>query len=164
MSEAAYQVIHPDAAGEIVTLAEPEDERVWVPQADYAWFRPLVLDTRAGSFTDLLRVRGAGAISRHRHPAAVHGHVVRGQWHYIEHEWTASPGTCVYEPPGETHTLVVDTDDEMVTLFHNFGPVIYVDEAGNQTGYDDVFTKIDLCRGWYDECGLGADYLDQFIR
>jgi len=27
-----------------------------------------------------------------------------------------------------------------------------------------VFTKIDMCRAHYASVGLGADYLDQFIR
>ena len=31
-------------------------------------------------------------------------------------------------------------------------------------GYEDVFSKIDLCRAHYEACGLGADYTDQFIR
>ena len=34
-----------DAAREIVAVALPEDERVWVPQADNVWFRPLMLNT-----------------------------------------------------------------------------------------------------------------------
>jgi len=164
MPDTPYQVIHPDAAGEIVAKAEPEDERVWMPQADNVWWRPLMLNTRTGGFADLLRVRRAGMLSRHRHPASVHGYVIRGSWRYLEHDWIATAGTFVYEPPGETHTLVLESDEEMVTFFNNSGPVIYVDEAGKQVGYDDVFTKIDQCRAWYEECGLGADFLDQFIR
>ena len=52
----------------------------------------------------------------------------------------------------------------MITFFNNAGPVIYIDESGKQVGYDDVFTKIDLCRSWYKKCGLGTEYIDQFIR
>ena len=68
-------------------------------------------------------------------------------------------------PPGETHTLVVPENvPEMITLFHITGAMIYVDPFGKQTGYEDVFTKIDMCRSHYRNCGLGADYVDQFIR
>ena len=42
--------------------------------------------------------------------------------------------------------------------------MIYVDEAGRQTGYEDVFTKIDLCRAHYEACGLGATFVDAFVR
>ena len=109
-------------------------------------------------------MRRAGILSKHRHPAPVHGYVIKGKWRYLEHDWVAEPGTYVYEPPGETHTLVLEDKSEMITFFNNGGPVIYVDEEGNQVGYDDVFTKIDICKSWYEECGLGTDYIDQFIR
>jgi hypothetical protein len=36
----------------------------------------------------------------------------------------------------------------------------YVDEQGKNTGFDGVFTKIDMCRKHYTEVGLGADYVD----
>jgi hypothetical protein len=41
--------------------------------------------------------------------------------------------------------------------------MIYVDPYGKQTGYEDVFSKIELCRKHYNAVGLG-DYVDQFIR
>ena len=45
------------------------------------------------------------------------------------------------------------------------GALIYVDpDSGAVTGYDDVFTKLELARDWYEECGLGRDYAEQFIR
>ena len=37
-------------------------------------------------------------------------------------------------------------------------------EQGNTTGYEDVFTKIAMCRRHYAAVGLGADYTDQFVR
>ena len=40
----------------------------------------------------------------------------------------------------------------------------YVDEAGRNTGFEDVFTKIDMCKKHYEKVGLGADYIEQFIR
>ena len=53
----------------------------------------------------------------------------------------------MFEPPGETHTLMVPEDcPEMITLFHITGVMVYVDPWGKQTGYEDVFTKIDMCR------------------
>jgi hypothetical protein len=42
--------------------------------------------------------------------------------------------------------------------------MVYVDEQGRQTGYEDVFTKIEMCRRHYVEVGLGAGYVDQFVR
>jgi len=42
--------------------------------------------------------------------------------------------------------------------------MIYLDDKGQTTGYEDVFTKIEMCRKHYAAVGLGADYIDQFIR
>jgi hypothetical protein len=71
----------------------------------------------------------------------------------------------VYEPPGETHTLVVaDGETEMITLFTVNGTMIYVDPWGATTGYEDVFTKIEMCRAHYTKVGLGAGYVERFIR
>ena len=156
----------PEAADEIVVpSAIPEDERVWVPQADNVHFRPLCLNVSQGYWMNLLRVRKSGVLSRHRHPQGVHGYVIKGRWHYLEHDWEAVAGSYVYEPPGETHTLVVPEGvDEMITYFQVNGVMLYVDPWGKTMGFEDVFTKIELCRKHYEAVGLGADYVDQFIR
>ena len=51
---------------EIVALAVPEDDRVWVPQAPRVWFRPLMLNTVNGGWANLLKVTKSGVLSRHR--------------------------------------------------------------------------------------------------
>jgi 2,4'-dihydroxyacetophenone dioxygenase len=150
---------------EIAVMALPDDERVWVPQAQDVWFRPLLLNTVSGGWCNLLRVRRSGVLHRHRHPMLVVGYVIKGRWRYLEHDWVAEEGSFVYEPPGEIHTLVVPEDcTEMITFFNISGAMIYVDEKGRQTGYEDVFTKIDMCRAHYAGVGLGADYVRQFVR
>lgn len=172
MTESAVSVPGPSVVAasegvltEIAVAARPSDERVWVPQADNVWFRPLMFNTVQGQWCNLLRVTRAGIVSRHRHPAAVFGYVIAGKWHYYEHDWMAETGHFVYEPPGEIHTLAVPDDcPEMITFFNISGAMIYLDEAGSQVGYEDVFTKIDRCRAHYRAVGLGAGYVDQFIR
>ena len=96
---------------------------------------------------------------------AVYGYVLKGRWRYLEHDWIAEQGGFVYEPPGEVHTLVVEEPvEEMITMFNVNGAMIYVDENGETVGYEDVFTKIELCSKHYEQIGLGADYVNQFIR
>ena len=149
----------------VVPNVIPQDERIWVPVDDNVWFRPLCMSASRGYWMNLLRVRRAGVLSRHRHPQPVHGYVIKGRWRYLEHDWEAREGGYVYEAPGETHTLVVDEGvEEMITLFQVNGVMLYVDPDGAVMGYEDVFTKIDLCRAHYTKVGLGADYVDQFIR
>jgi 2,4'-dihydroxyacetophenone dioxygenase len=150
---------------ELALAARPDDERVWVPQADGVAFRPLFLNTVTGQWCNLLRVTRSGIVSRHRHPAAVFGYVLEGRWKYDEHPWTAEEGHFVYEPPGEVHTLRVPDDcDGMITFFNISGAMIYMDETGQQIGYEDVWTKIEMCREHYARVGWGADWVEQFIR
>ena len=155
--ESLEEIVVPDAA--------VLDEREWVPQAENVWFRPLCLNRSQGYWMNLLKVKQAGVLSRHRHAQPVHGWVIKGKWHYLEHDWVATEGSYVFEPPGETHTLVVPEGvDEMITFFQVNGVMIYVDPMGETLGYEDVFTKIDMCKRHYEAVGLGADYVERYIR
>lgn len=148
-----------------VLSPDDTDERLWVPQSPDVWFRPLLFSTSQGFFVNLLRVRKSGILSRHRHAGPVHAVVLKGRWHYLEHSWWANEGSFAFEPPGDIHTLEVPNDvTEMITLFHVTGAYIYVDVDGNPTGVEDVFSKIEKAREHYEKVGLGADYVDHFIR
>jgi 2,4'-dihydroxyacetophenone dioxygenase len=150
---------------DLVLQTMPDDDRLWVPQTDTVSFRPILFNVSNGYWVNLLKVTRAGMLNRHLHPAPVFGYVIKGSWRYLEHDWVATEGSFVYEPPGEIHTLVVDDDvEEMITLFHVCGTLLYMDENGKTVGYDDVHTKLDLCRKHFEKVGLGADYVRQFIR
>lgn len=141
------------------------DQRLWTPLAEHIWSRPVHLNVTAGYYVHLLKVTRAGLIQRHRHSGAVHAHVLKGRWHYLEHDWMAEAGGYVYEPPGETHTLVVPEGcDEMITLFIVHGSLMFVDPQGQSTGYDDVFTRIEKYRAHFEKVGLGASHVEQFMR
>ncbi|KAH9883858.1 hypothetical protein F4778DRAFT_801035 [Xylariomycetidae sp. FL2044] len=81
------------------------DERLWVPQAEGVWFRPLLLSASQGFFVNILRVGRSGILSRHRHAGPVHAVVLKGRWHYLEHPWWAEEGGYAFEPRGtSTHS------------------------------------------------------------
>jgi quercetin dioxygenase-like cupin family protein len=141
------------------------DERDWVPQSDDVSFKPLILSVSQGFYVNILRVRRSGVLSRHRHSGPVHAFTLRGKWHYLEHDWVATAGDYAFEPPGETHTLVVPEDvDEMATLFHVTGGYTYVDPYGVANGYEDVFTKLENVRRHYERLGLGAEHANRLVR
>jgi len=93
---------------------------------------------------------------------------MRGHWRYLEHDWIAKPGTFIYEPAGEAHTLVVtdDSPEPALVLFIVEGGLIYLDKAvdGSFGAYEDGFTVLELCRKYYREAGLDAHGLDLLIR
>lgn len=163
---ALSDIVIPNIFGADLNVQSEEDERVWVPQTDCLDFRPLCFCTSQGYYVNLLRFKGGGVLGCHFHPSPVHALTLRGSWGYKEHDWHATVGAYVFEPPGETHTLVVDDDcNEMIALFHVTGALIYKDPVtGQVTGYDDVFTKLEKARAWYKQCGLGEEYAEQFVR
>ena len=142
----------------------PDDERLWVANGPGRWSRPLCLNVSQGYWVHITKVTKAGVVSRHRHPAPVHGFVIEGKWRYLERDWVATAGSYLYEPPGDVHTLVVDEGDTMTTLFHNTGALLYCDEHGKTIGSTDVFDRVKAARNHFEEVGLGADFVKRFIR
>ena len=142
----------------------PDDDRLWVPNGPGRWSRPLCLNVSQGYWVHITKVTKAGVVSRHRHPAPVHGFVIEGKWRYLERDWVATAGSYLYEPPGDVHTLVVDEGDTMKPLFHNTGALLYCDENGKTIGSTDVFDRIKAARNHFEEVGLGTDFVKQFIR
>ena len=142
----------------------PNDERLWVPNGPGRWSRPLCLNVSQGYWVHITKVTEAGIVSRHRHPAPVHGFVIEGKWRYLERDWEATAGSYLYEPPGDVHTLVVDEGQSMKTLFHNSGALLYCDEDGKTIGSTDVFDRVQAARDHFEDVGLGSDFVKRFIR
>ena len=144
---------------------DPDASRIWIPQGPGVHFSPILLNVTQGYYVNLLKVRRAGVLSRHRHTGPVHAFTLRGSWRYLEHSWTARPGDYVFEPPGEVHTLVVpDQDCAMITLFHVTGGYTYLGEDGGITGYEDVFTKLAAARSHFRANGIAEEALAALIR
>jgi 2,4'-dihydroxyacetophenone dioxygenase len=137
---------------------------VWVPQAENVWFRPLCLNASQGYWMNLLRVRKSGVLSRHRHPQAVHGFVLKGRWKYLEHDWEATEGSYVFEPPGETHTLYVPEDvEEMITYFQVNG-VMYYTDPGARAWATRTCSPRSTCAASTTRRSASAPTTQQFIR
>lgn len=107
-------------------------------------------------------------LGTHYHIGNVRGFTMRGHWRYLEHDWVAKPGTFIYEPAGEAHTLVVteDSPGPAVIFFAVEGGLIYLDKAvdGGFGAYEDGFTALVLCRQYYGEAGLDVRKLDALVR
>jgi hypothetical protein len=120
------------------------------------------LDTVRG-WCNLLRVRKSGVLQRHRHPMAVTGYVIGTV--EIPRARLDGGGRHVRHSAGRSHTLTVPADcPEMITFFSIAGAMIYLDPNDGIVGYEDVFTKIEMCRAHYVAIGLGSGFVDAFVR
>jgi hypothetical protein len=127
----------------------------WVPQAERVWFKPLRFDLASGRWINLLKVAGGGVVSRHRHSGGqVLGYCLQGSWRYAERPWVARPGTLVYEPPGDIHTLIVDDPEGMTTLFVLEGVVQYLNDDDSIKYQDDLFSKMERYYHYCREQGI----------
>lgn len=140
------------------------DERYFVPFSETVSSKPLWISPQRNMWADVLMAKAAGLVNRHYHPHQVFAYTISGKWGYLEHEWTATAGDFIYEPPGESHTLVAyDSGEPMRVFFVVQGPLIWLDENGNGVGQYDVFDYVAAARalrqGWdrVGVCGFAAE-------
>lgn len=151
-----------------VVHTKPGDEGTWVPYAEGVWIQPCCFNVTTGGFTVLLKGMPGAKLGTHYHVGTVRGYTMRGHWRYLEHDWVAKPGTFIYEPAGEAHTLVItdDSPEPALILFVVESGIIYL-EGGVNSGFgsfEDGFTALELCRKYYREKGLDARELDAMVR
>ena len=61
-------------------------------------------------------------------------------------------------------SIVPDDIDEMITDFQVNDVMYYVDPHDKHLGYEDVLSKIDICRAHFEEVGLDAGFLKRFLH
>jgi 2,4'-dihydroxyacetophenone dioxygenase len=154
--------------GHFIANTDIDDEQLWVPYADGVWIQPCCFNVTSGGFSVLLKGLPGAQLGVHYHVGTVRGYTLRGHWRYLEHDWVAKPGTFIYEPAGEAHTLVVtdDSPEPALIMFMVEGGLIYLDNPvdGEFAAYEDGFSALELCRSYYRDAGLNVKQLDALIR
>jgi len=145
-----------------------DDDEAWIPYADGVWVQPCCFDVTTGGFSALLKGLPGAQLGVHYHVGTVRGYTLRGRWGYLEHDWVAGPGTFIYEPAGEAHTLVIaeDSPGPALILFIVEGGLIFLDKPqdGGFAAYEDGFSFLELARNYYRQAGLDVRQLDLLIR
>ncbi|SER69845.1 2,4'-dihydroxyacetophenone dioxygenase family protein [Psychrobacillus sp. OK032] len=121
------------------------DDIPWVSNNGIFMFKPVRFDLTTGTWTNLVKIKPHGTVGRHRHTGGqVFAHTLQGQWRYKERDWVATAGSIIFEPPGDIHTLVVDGEEDMITLFTISGSVQHLNDNDEVTYQDDIFARIKL--------------------
>ena len=154
--------------GHFIANTDVDNEQLWVPYADGVWIQPCCFNVTSGGFSVLLKGLPGAQLGVHYHVGTVRGYTLKGHWRYLEHDWVAKPGTFIYEPAGEAHTLVVtdDSPEPALIMFMVEGGLIYLDNPvdGAFAAYEDGFSALELCRSYYRDAGLDVKLLDALIR
>jgi hypothetical protein len=154
--------------GHFIAQVDFDESKAWIPYAEGVWIQPCHFNVTTGGFTVLLKALPGAALGVHYHTGTVRGLTLRGNWRYLEHDWVAGPGTFIYEPAGEAHTLVIseDSPEPALILFVIEGALVYLDKPvdGNFAALEDGFSALELARAYYREAGLDPTVLDKMIR
>ncbi|GEN33666.1 2,4'-dihydroxyacetophenone dioxygenase family protein [Aneurinibacillus danicus] len=132
----------------------------WIPffEDGGSWFKPLRFDFTTGLWIMLFKVDEGAKLSRHRHTGgSVIGYVIEGKWHYLEKDWKAKPGTLIFEPPGDIHTLCADPVEGMTTLFILTGSIQFFEQDNTIYREDDVFAIYKRYRDYCEANGIEPD-------
>ncbi|MFD2328181.1 2,4'-dihydroxyacetophenone dioxygenase family protein [Cohnella sp. GCM10020058] len=129
------------------------DELPWVPFDEgtaNCYFKPLRFDLSTGTWIYLFKIKSNTVLARHRHTGgSVIGYNLQGQWRYEGRDWIAKPGTFIFEPPGDIHTLITN-QEEVITLFILGGSLQYFDDNDQIIGQDDIYSVL---KKYMDYCG-----------
>ena len=154
--------------GHFIAHTALDDSGIWIPYAEGVWVQPCHFNVTTGGFTVLLKGLPGAQLGVHYHVGTVRGYTIQGNWRYLEHDWVAGPGTFIYEPAGEAHTLVIseDSPEPAIILFVVEGALIYLDRPvdGSFAAYEDGFSALEMSRTYYREAGLDPALLDKLIR
>ena len=154
--------------GNFIANVELDNDRKWIPYAEGVWLQPCSFDLSAGALSLVLKGLPGASLGVHYHVGQVYGFTLNGNWRYLEHDWIAGPGTFVFEPAGEAHSLVVteDSPEPAVIFFMISGALVYLDKPENGTfaAYEDAFSALEFFRSGYREAGIDPAELDRLIR
>ncbi|MFC2950575.1 2,4'-dihydroxyacetophenone dioxygenase family protein [Marinicaulis aureus] len=87
-----------------------------------------------GEIVLLAKNKAGVKLPRHYHTGQVIVYTVAGYWKYAEHDWTAGPGSVVYEVAGSEHQPIILPDHDVLAVNIVQGESFFYDENGTQLG------------------------------
>ena len=100
----------------------------FTPYSDEVFFKLLKVEPVSGTFVTLLKAPAGMQLPKHHHCGTVMVYTIKGQWKYLEHDWTAVTGSFVYETAASVHTPVAVGDEEVITLNIQVCDSLYMDD------------------------------------
>jgi len=140
------------------------DECPWIPNIPGIYNKFMVLDRHHNSFVNLFKIDPGTVLPPHYHTTPVFGYVIEGEFKYREYDWVARPGSTIYEPAGEVHTLVNEGTQPMTAVFHVTGPQVNTTADGRFLSYLDVGNLIHYVRDYCEIHGVDDSFLARIIR
>lgn len=131
----------------------------WVHIGMDIMFKYVSCCNKTGRYTMLTKYPPGTQIPAHRHSGQVFAYTIQGKWGYLEHDFVAGPGSCIYETANSNHTLKVadDSEEDMILLSVMDGNLLTYDDEGNIWAIDDAQTQLVRYLALAKEQGLEVD-------
>jgi len=139
----------------------------WFPFTPYSnevFIKALKVEPVSGTFVTLLKAPAKMQLPKHHHCGTVMVYTIAGQWKYLEHEWTALPGSFVYETAATSHTPVAVGDSEVITLNIQVGDSLYLDDKDNIIAVENWKTLLQRYLGFCQSKGITPIDLSSFAE
>jgi hypothetical protein len=139
----------------------------WVPFVPYAenvLLKYFKLDPIRGEWIVLMKAPLDMQLPRHHHTGTVMVYTLEGKWKYKEHDWTAGPGSIVYETAASTHTPeVVSTEGGyVVTLVQVTGDLLFLDADDKIVALENWKTGLQRYLAYCEKHGIEPKDLTAF--
>ena len=141
------------------------DDLPWVPFTPYnndVYMKYFKIDPVRGEMTLLMKAPADMQLARHHHTGTVIVYTIEGSWKYREHDWVATPGSCVYETAGTRHTPEAVGDGEVLTFVVLQGELVYLDENDNILATENWRTAMDRYLAFCKDNGIEARDISAF--
>lgn len=88
----------------------------FVPYSDEVFIKLIKINPVSGEWITLAKAPGYIQLPKHHHAGTVMVYTIQGSWKYLEHDWTATKGSFVYETAGTQHTPIGVGDEDVIML------------------------------------------------
>lgn len=133
------------------------DDLPWVPFTPYndrVEMKYFKIDPVRGELVLLMKAPADMELARHHHTGTVIVYTVQGSWKYREHDWTAHPGSCVYETAGTRHTPQAVGSGELLMFVVMQGELVYLDGNDQVIAVENWRTAMDRYLAYCRDNGI----------
>jgi len=161
------QITNPAMAYETtgVSYISPND-LPWVPWelGEGMKYRLFKVDPVHGTFSVSLYVPADTGLGLHHHTGFVQVYTQQGSWKYHEHDWTAEPGSLVYETADSKHSFTTLPGDDVITYIFMNGTLEFLDDDGNIVHTESWRTFLERQNAYYRSIGHPIPDITSFVE
>lgn len=154
-----FDSIHPDCIADESLPWLP-----FLPYSDVVKIKYFKLDPLRGEIVSVLKVPPGIQLPKHHHTGPVIVYTVQGRWKYLEHDWTATPGSVVYETASSDHTPVAleNGTEDVVTFNITHGELVFLDSNDQVLAVENWKTSLQRYESYCRDNGIATRDLTSF--